>query len=69
MSTILPKRDQGRNEPCGCGSGLKFKDCHGDIVKQQICNQVANEKMNSLITEELYKRSVNKQEIKCQDTK
>ena len=20
----------GRNEPCPCGSGKKFKDCHGD---------------------------------------
>ena len=21
----------GRNEPCFCGSGLKFKKCHGEI--------------------------------------
>ena len=21
--------DQGRNDPCSCGSGLKFKKCHG----------------------------------------
>lgn len=23
------KFNQGRNNPCGCGSGLKYKDCHG----------------------------------------
>jgi uncharacterized protein YecA (UPF0149 family) len=22
--------DVGRNDPCPCGSGLKFKRCHGD---------------------------------------
>lgn len=22
-------KPQGRNEPCKCGSGLKFKKCHG----------------------------------------
>jgi hypothetical protein len=24
-----PKEDQGRNDLCQCGSGLKFKRCHG----------------------------------------
>lgn len=24
-----PSRDPGRNDPCPCGSGLKFKHCHG----------------------------------------
>ena len=24
-----PRRDIGRNEPCWCGSGKKFKKCHG----------------------------------------
>ncbi len=23
--------NQGRNKPCGCGSGRKFKDCHGKL--------------------------------------
>jgi uncharacterized protein len=23
----------GRNDPCPCGSGLKFKKCHGRTVK------------------------------------
>jgi hypothetical protein len=24
-----PKRKIGRNEPCPCGSGKKYKKCHG----------------------------------------
>ena len=24
-----PMRDVGRNDPCPCGSGAKFKKCHG----------------------------------------
>ena len=24
-----PMRDIGRNDPCPCGSGRKFKKCHG----------------------------------------
>ncbi len=26
---IAPFKDQPRNEPCACGSGMKFKKCHG----------------------------------------
>ena len=26
--------EQGRNEPCSCGSGKKFKKCCGDQVRQ-----------------------------------
>jgi preprotein translocase subunit SecA len=32
---ILPQKNQnkkmGRNEPCFCGSGKKFKHCHGAL--------------------------------------
>lgn len=28
-STRIPIGDVGRNDPCPCGSGLKFKRCHG----------------------------------------
>lgn len=28
---IRPERKVGRNEPCPCGSGKKFKQCHGKI--------------------------------------
>ena len=27
--TVDPERDVGRNDPCWCGSGKKFKKCHG----------------------------------------
>jgi preprotein translocase subunit SecA len=27
--TVDPDRDVGRNDPCWCGSGKKFKKCHG----------------------------------------
>lgn len=26
-----PLRNVGRNDPCPCGSGLKFKKCHGSV--------------------------------------
>jgi predicted aspartyl protease len=31
-ATPAPRRTQGRNEPCLCGSGKKFKKCHGLLV-------------------------------------
>lgn len=38
MSTIRNKhRKIGRNEKCPCGSGLKYKKCHGDWVKINRC--------------------------------
>lgn len=50
--------EPGRNEPCVCGSGLKFKQCHGDPGKAAVCNRVANEKMLNLIMEEKHKRKL-----------
>ncbi len=29
MPVSNPLRDVGRNDPCPCGSGSKFKKCHG----------------------------------------
>ena len=29
QTIVNPYRDTGRNDPCPCGSGLKFKKCHG----------------------------------------
>ncbi len=26
---IIAEKKVGRNEPCPCGSGKKFKQCHG----------------------------------------
>jgi len=28
---LLPRRKIGRNEPCSCGSGLKYKKCCGGL--------------------------------------
>ena len=25
----------GRNDPCPCGSGMKFKKCHGAILEEE----------------------------------
>lgn len=49
---------QNRNDPCKCGSGLKFKHCHGDIKKQLLCNQAVNELMLQLIKEEQIKKGL-----------
>lgn len=53
---LEPTIDQGRNERCECGSGLKFKKCHGDPVKLQKCmaaaREAANQEMTHLIYEE-----------------
>jgi preprotein translocase subunit SecA len=27
-------RKVGRNEPCPCGSGKKYKHCHGQLVRE-----------------------------------
>ena len=29
---VRSERKLGRNEPCWCGSGKKFKHCHGKLV-------------------------------------
>ena len=38
-----------RNDPCSCGSGLKFKRCHGDPAKLQVVKHVVNEAMLIMI--------------------
>lgn len=48
----------GRNEPCPCQSGLKYKDCHGDLIKQETCNQIVNEVMLDLIYGEKVKKGL-----------
>ena len=53
--TIKGGQEPRRNEPCPCGSGLKYKYCHGDSIKTMICNRVANEKMVFLIRDEKIK--------------
>jgi len=48
----------GRADPCPCGSGLKFKHCHGDGGKQAACDRVAFEHMSLLIIKEQHKRNI-----------
>lgn len=55
---LRTKHKVGRNERCMCGSGLKFKHCHGDPQKVAVCNRVANEKMVELIVAEKRKRKM-----------
>ena len=48
----------GRNELCYCGSGLKYKYCHGDVIKQEECKYVMKHRMAELIVEEKLKRGL-----------
>ena len=27
--TVVKEKEPGRNDPCPCGSGKKYKNCHG----------------------------------------
>lgn len=58
-------KEPGRNDLCPCGSKLKFKYCHGDNLKREVCNRVANEKMVWLILEEKKKRGLVPRDYKC----
>ena len=58
MIKFLSQNKIGRNDPCPCQSGLKFKHCHGDPIKQEQCKQVANLAMVELIREEQIQRGV-----------
>jgi preprotein translocase subunit SecA len=31
---IREGRKVGRNEPCPCGSGKKYKHCHGQLARE-----------------------------------
>jgi len=48
----------GRNDPCPCKSGLKFKYCHGDVVKQGLARHAMNYRMAELIVEEKFNRGL-----------
>ena len=54
-----------RNSLCPCKSGLKYKHCHGDVLKQAVCNRVANEKMVQLIREEQKKKGLIPRDYEC----
>ena len=57
--------DKTRNELCPCGSGLKGKFCHGDPIKLQLCNRVAQMYMMRLIQEERKKRGLDPYMYTC----
>jgi len=44
-------REPDRNDPCPCGSGLKFKRCHGDPALRQTAQRIANHMITLLIVE------------------
>jgi len=46
----------GRNSLCPCKSGLKYKHCHGDAMKQQLARHAMNYRMAELIVEEKIRR-------------
>jgi len=66
MGLQLRGGKKGRNELCSCGSYLKFKKCHGDPLKQAVCNRVANEKMVQLIREEQRKQIIRLHQEECE---
>ena len=45
-----------RNTPCWCGSGLKQKKCHDDVVKIQRAKTAYADKFDELIKEEQDKK-------------
>lgn len=56
-----------RNGPCPCGSGLKSKQCHGDSVKIEYANFIANQTMSVLVAEEQKKRGLMPYRFRCGD--
>ena len=62
---LVNKHKVGRNDPCPCGSQLKFKVCHGDELKKAICNRVVQEKMLQLIRQEQRKKIITLQQNDC----
>lgn len=47
--TSTSNRRPGRNDLCRCGSGLKFKKCHGDHVKVELSKLAYMSKFDELI--------------------
>lgn len=63
--TIKGGRDPRRNEPCPCGSELKFSQCHGDPAKKRICEDVVSETMFRLIMQTKFdKGMITEQELR-----
>lgn len=43
------RRKFGRNEPCPCGSGRKYKKCHGSSVAEEVIPQHVFNQLNDKI--------------------
>ncbi len=48
--------NRNRNQPCWCGSGLKQKRCHDDVVKIELAKTAYADKFDELIKEEQDKK-------------
>lgn len=59
----------GRNERCPCGSGLKYKKCHGDSVKHAKVIKAAEQFMLQLIYEECEQKRINTENKLSEKTK
>lgn len=55
---IVGGQDPERNELCSCGSGLKYKHCHGDPAKCQLVTKFATAFLMGLIRREQMKRGI-----------
>jgi len=59
----------GRNEPCPCGSGRKWKNCHGSAEKHTLAMAVAKEaymkEMERLVAEDIAARASSTVGIDC----
>lgn len=53
MEPIVGGQLPGRNEPCPCKSGKKFKRCHGDPVKRTLARCKAEKATAVIFREEL----------------
>jgi hypothetical protein len=67
---IVGGRSPGRNEPCPCGSDLKYKHCHGDAAKEQMIRAASYKFYQTMwghaIHREQMKRGVVPYPFKCQ---
>ena len=55
----MGKNKTGRNDPCYCGSELKYKKCHGDFVKVEKAKTAYLDKFDELIEVEKLKGKSN----------
>lgn len=62
---IVGGQQPGRNEPCPCGSGLKYKHCHGNQKKLELTQRFAAAFFNNLIHDERMKHGLEPWPFTC----